>query len=92
MTEKPFSFAARRAVVTVAARAGERARRGAKLALVEVYDSALRMAPERAAEIIAEVTSRRRPPIVVGSAPHVINIAQRLLPVSHARLLRRLLA
>jgi short-subunit dehydrogenase len=55
------------------------------------WDKALRMAPARAADIIAEGIARRRPRILVGSDAVVIDVAQRLFPVAHAGMLRRLL-
>jgi short-subunit dehydrogenase len=55
------------------------------------WEKALRMPPERAAEIIARGVSLRRARILVGADAHIIDLAQRLLPVAHAGLLRRLL-
>lgn len=55
------------------------------------WEKALRMPPERAAEIIAGGIARRRQRILVGADAVVIDVAQRLLPVAHAGLLRRLL-
>lgn len=54
-------------------------------------DKALRMPPQKAAEIIAAGIARRAPRILVGADEHLIDIAQRLFPVSHSSVLRRLL-
>ncbi len=55
------------------------------------WEKALRMAPTDAAAIIAKGIAQRRARILVGADAHLIDIMQRLLPVAHAGLLRRLL-
>jgi short-subunit dehydrogenase len=55
------------------------------------WEKALRMPPAEAAEIIAGGIARRRPRILVGADARLIDLAQRLFPVAHAGLLRRLL-
>jgi short-subunit dehydrogenase len=55
------------------------------------WDKMLRMPASQAAAIIADGIARRRPRILVGADAHVIDALQRLLPVSHPVVLRRLL-
>jgi short-subunit dehydrogenase len=53
------------------------------------WEKALRMPPTRAAEIIAQGIETRRARILVGGDARVVDIVQRLFPVYHASILRR---
>ena len=55
------------------------------------WEKMLRMPPVEAAAVISQGIARRRDRILVGTDARVIDLAQRLFPVSHAGLLRRLL-
>jgi len=51
----------------------------------------LRMAPERAGEIIVRAVERRRARVLVGGDAVVVALIERLAPVRYWRLLGRLL-
>jgi len=53
------------------------------------FDKALKMAPERAGEIIVEGIERRRPRVLVGSDAKFAATLERLMPVGYWRLLGR---
>jgi len=55
------------------------------------WEKSLRMPPAQAAERIAQAIAQRAPRVLVGADAHVIDWVQRLFPVAHAGVLRRLL-
>jgi short-subunit dehydrogenase len=56
------------------------------------WEKALRMPPAEAGERIAKGIERRQARILVGTDAHVIDWMQRLFPVAHAAIVRRLIA
>ena len=75
----------------IAANARRPAASAAELAdMKRRWNKLLRMPPERAATIIAQGIARRRDRILVGVDARAIDAVQRLFPVSHAGILRRL--
>ncbi|MFO7854860.1 MAG: short-chain dehydrogenase, partial [Paracoccaceae bacterium] len=56
------------------------------------FERNLRLAPEKAAEIIVEGALRRAPRVLVGGDAKLISLIQRLAPAGHWRLVERLMA
>lgn len=58
---------------------------------IKEFSKALRLSPEKAADEIVHAIETRRKRLLIGSDARLIDILQRLLPVSYWSVLRRLL-
>lgn len=64
----------------------------AAAARARAFERNLKLAPEKAAEIIVEGALRRAPRVLVGGDARLISLIQRLAPAGHWRVVERLMA